>query len=52
MAATAKEKGLQDLFLDTLKDVYHAEKQILRAPRQDVEGRADRRAQASLRDAP
>ncbi len=31
MAATAKEKGLQDLFLDTLKDVYHAEKQILRA---------------------
>lgn len=29
--ATAKEKTLQDLFLDTLKDVYHAEKQILRA---------------------
>lgn len=29
--AAAKEKTLQDLFLDTLKDVYHAEKQILRA---------------------
>ncbi|MEX6505704.1 ferritin-like domain-containing protein [Jiella sp. M17.18] len=28
--ASASEKTLQDLFLDTLKDVYHAEKQILR----------------------
>ena len=27
----AKEKGLEDLFLTTLKDVYYAEKQILRA---------------------
>src|SRR3954470_17201957 len=27
----AKEKGLEDLFLATLKDVYYAEKQILRA---------------------
>jgi len=26
-----KEKTLEDLFLDTLKDIYHAEKQILRA---------------------
>ena len=26
-----KEKTLDDLFLDTLKDMYHAEKQILRA---------------------
>ncbi len=26
-----KQKTLQDLFQDTLKDVYHAEKQILRA---------------------
>ena len=26
-----KEKTLDDLFLDTLKDIYHAEKQILRA---------------------
>lgn len=29
--ASAKEMTLEDLFLDTLKDVYHAEKQILRA---------------------
>jgi ferritin-like metal-binding protein YciE len=28
---TAKEKNLNDLFLDTLKDIYYAEKQILRA---------------------
>jgi ferritin-like metal-binding protein YciE len=26
-----KEKTLDDLFLETLKDIYHAEKQILRA---------------------
>jgi ferritin-like metal-binding protein YciE len=26
-----KEKTLQDLFLETLKDIYHAEKQILKA---------------------
>ena len=26
----AKQKTLDDLFLDALKDVYHAEKQILR----------------------
>ncbi|WP_293867965.1 ferritin-like domain-containing protein [uncultured Alsobacter sp.] len=30
MAAAAKEKTLEDLFLETLKDVYSAEKQILR----------------------
>ena len=28
---TAKDKNLNDLFLDTLKDVYFAEKQILKA---------------------
>ena len=28
---TAKDKNLNDLFLDTLKDVYYAEKQILKA---------------------
>ncbi len=27
----AKEKELNDLFLDTLKDIFHAEKQLLRA---------------------
>jgi len=32
MAKTAtQEKGLQDLFVETLKDIYYAEKQILRA---------------------
>jgi ferritin-like metal-binding protein YciE len=30
-AMTAKDKGLNDLFLDTLKDIYFAEKQILKA---------------------
>jgi ferritin-like metal-binding protein YciE len=30
MATAAKEKTLDDLFLETLKDVYSAEKQILR----------------------
>jgi ferritin-like metal-binding protein YciE len=30
-AMTAKDKNLNDLFLDTLKDVYFAEKQILKA---------------------
>ena len=28
---SAKDKNLNDLFLDTLKDIYYAEKQILRA---------------------
>jgi ferritin-like metal-binding protein YciE len=28
---TAKDKNLNDLFLDTLKDLYYAEKQILKA---------------------
>jgi ferritin-like metal-binding protein YciE len=30
-AMTAKDKDLKDLFLDTLKDIYFAEKQILKA---------------------
>jgi ferritin-like metal-binding protein YciE len=30
-AMTAKDKNLNDLFLDTLKDIYFAEKQILKA---------------------
>jgi ferritin-like metal-binding protein YciE len=29
--AAAKDKDLNELFLDTLKDIYYAEKQILRA---------------------
>jgi ferritin-like metal-binding protein YciE len=31
MAAKDKDKHLNDLFLDTLKDIYYAEKQILKA---------------------
>ena len=31
MAAKEKDKDLNDLFLDTLKDIYYAEKQILKA---------------------
>ena len=31
MAAKDKDKNLNDLFLDTLKDIYYAEKQILKA---------------------
>ena len=31
MAAKEKDKDLNDLFLDTLKDIYFAEKQILKA---------------------
>jgi ferritin-like metal-binding protein YciE len=30
-AMTTKDKKLNDLFLDTLKDIYFAEKQILKA---------------------
>ena len=30
-AATAASKGLEDLFLDGLKDIYYAEKKILKA---------------------
>ena len=31
MAAKEKDRDLNDLFLDTLKDIYYAEKQILKA---------------------
>src|ERR1700759_3437800 len=31
MENTMPEKNLEDLFLDTLKDIYYAEKQILKA---------------------
>jgi len=30
-AMTTKDKDLNDLFLDTLKDIYYAEKHILKA---------------------
>jgi ferritin-like metal-binding protein YciE len=31
MAARKKDKNLQDLFLDTLKDIYYAEQKIIKA---------------------
>jgi len=40
---TAKDKNLNDLFLDTLKDVYFAEKQILKAlPKMAKAARSDK----------
>jgi ferritin-like metal-binding protein YciE len=45
MATT--DKTLQDLFLETLKDMYHAEKQILRAlPKMAKAARSDELRQA------
>ncbi|TAH69249.1 MAG: ferritin-like domain-containing protein [Rhodopseudomonas palustris] len=39
----AKDKDLHDLFLDTLKDIYYAEKQILRAlPRMAKAAQSDK----------
>jgi ferritin-like metal-binding protein YciE len=43
----AKEKGLEDLFHDTLKDIYFAEKQIFRA----LPKMAQKAASAELRSA-
>jgi ferritin-like metal-binding protein YciE len=51
--AIAKEKTLNDLFLDVMKDVYHAEKQIVRAlPRMAKAAASDelRRAFENHRD--
>jgi ferritin-like metal-binding protein YciE len=46
-AMPAKEKTLNDLFLDTLKDIYHAEKQILRAlPKMAKSAQSDELRQA------
>src|SRR3979411_3213683 len=42
-AMTAKDKNLNDLFLDTLKDIYYAEKQILKAlPRMAKAAQSDK----------
>jgi ferritin-like metal-binding protein YciE len=42
-AMTAKDKKLNDLFLDTLKDIYFAEKQILKAlPKMAKAARSDK----------
>src|SRR6202171_1503262 len=46
-AMTAKDKNLNDLFLDTLKDVYYAEKQILKAlPKMAKAAQSDKRRAA------
>ena len=43
----ARDKSLQDLFLETLKDMYHAEKQILKAlPKMAKAARTDELRQA------
>jgi ferritin-like metal-binding protein YciE len=47
IAMAAKQKTLDDLFLETLKDMYHAEKQILRAlPRMAKAADSDQLRQA------
>lgn len=43
----AKDKTLEDLFLETLKDIYYAEKQILRAlPKMERGAKSDKAKQA------
>ena len=43
MAAKEKDKDLNDLFLDTLKDIYFAEKQIMKAlPKMAKAAQADK----------
>ena len=43
----AKEKALDDLFLETLKDIYYAEKQILKAlPKMAKNAKSDELRQA------
>ena len=46
----AKEKTLDDLFYETLKDIYHAEKQILKAlPKMAKAAQSDELKQAFLK---
>ena len=47
----AKDKTLQDLFLDTLKDIYFAEKKILTALAQNGKGGAIGRSQGCVQEA-
>ena len=48
----AAEKDLNELFLDTLKDIYYAEKQILKTLPKIGEGRQFRQAARRVRKAP
>ena len=45
----ASEKTLNELFHDTLKDIYFAEKKILGALPEDGEGRSGQGAEGGLR---
>ena len=45
------EKDPSDLFVDTLKDIYYAEKQIYKALPKDGEGGKLRSVAGSLREA-
>ena len=46
-----KEKTLEDLFHDTLKDIYYAEKKILTRPSEDGEGGPIPRIEGRVREA-
>ena len=46
----SKEKTLDDLFLHTLKDIYYAEKQILKALPKMAKNAEFRRASSSIRE--
>ena len=47
----ASDKNLQELFHETLKDIYFAEKKILSALPKMAKGRAVGRAQSCVREA-
>ena len=46
--ATNEKKGLEDLFLDGLKDIYYAEQKILKALPKMVEGAQDEELSAAF----
>ena len=46
------EKDLNELFLDTLKDIYYAEKQILKALPKMAKAGKFRQAAGRIREAP
>ena len=49
----AKEpKNLEDLFHDTLKDIYYAEKKILSSAAENGESSAESRSEGCLQEAP
>lgn len=46
--STASTKGLEDLFLDGLKDIYYAEKKILKALPKMAKGAEDEKVSAAF----